>query len=197
MTFGLVRDSTTPEVAFAANPRALSLEPGARELVTLQASADVATAGATGGAFIVQPVGSQAVRVPWAVSFRPRKAEPLLEDVRLSSDVFEPSSVAPTVVAFQAGRADFTAGGDTVAPVALLTAELRRVDGKPLGTLIQMRNLLPGRYAFGLTGRAANGKRLGPGSYMLRLRAKPVEGDVGAPDSVVDLRFTITRGEEQ
>lgn len=194
VSFGLVRDAATPEVAFAANPGALSLDPGARELVTLQASVESGAAGATGGAFIVQPAGSQTVRVPWAVAFRPRKAEPLLADVRLSNDSFEPSPAAPAVVAFQAGRAEATAGSDTVAPVALLTAELRRAGGKSLGTLIQMRNLLPGRYAFGLTGRAANGKRLAPGDYVLRLRAKPVTGDLGAPDTVVDVPFRITRG---
>ena len=68
------------------------------------------------------------------------------------------------------------------------------MNGKELVTLLQMRNLLPGRYAFGLTGRAPDGKRLAPGNYVLRLRAEPVEGDVGAPASVVDVRFAITRG---
>jgi hypothetical protein len=96
------------------------------------------------------------------------------------------------VVAFRAGRAEFTADGQTVAPVALLTAELRREGGRSLGTLIRMRNLLPGRYAFGLTGRSAAGRRLVPGAYVLRLRAKPVAGDIGAADSVVDVRFRIT-----
>jgi minor extracellular serine protease Vpr len=191
VSFGLVRESAAPDVDFAANPGALSLEPGARALVTLQASARGGASGATGGAFVVQPVGSQAVRVPWAVSFRPPKAEPLIGDVRLSNRAFEPSSAAPAVVAFRAGRADSTAEGETVEPVALLTAELRRANGKPLGTLIRMRNLLPGRYAFGLTGRSAAGKRLAPGAYVLRLRAKPVAGDVGAADSVVDVRFRI------
>jgi subtilisin family serine protease len=194
VSFGLVRDSAEPAVAFAASPGALSLEAGASELVTLEASADRAAEGATGGAFVVQPAGSQAVRVPWAVSFRTARPAPLLADVRLSNRVFEPSAAAPAVVAFQAGRADTSADGEAVVPVALLTAELRRADGKALGTLIQMRNLLPGRYAFGLTGRAANGKRLAPGDYVLRLRAKPVAGDAGAPDSVVDLRFTISGG---
>jgi Subtilase family len=193
VSFGLVRDSSTPAVQFAANPGTLSLAPGARELVTLQASAADGSSGATGGVFVVQPAGSQAVRVPWAVSFRPAKAKSLLADVRLSNNVFEPSPAAPAVVAFQAGRAD-TGEGDAVAPVALLTVELRRVNGKELGTLIQMRNRLPGRYAFGLTGRAPDGKRLRPGGYVLRLRATPVAGDAGAPDSVVDVRFTIAGG---
>jgi subtilisin family serine protease len=197
VSFGLAREAATPEVDFAANPGALSLEPGARELVTLQASADGDVSGATGGAFVVQPAGSQAVRVPWAVSFRSRKAAPLLGDIRLSNDAFEPSGAAPAVVAFQAGRADSAADGDTIQPVALLTAELRRANGRPLGTLLRMRNLLPGRYAFGLTGRSAAGERLAPGDYVLRLRARPVSGDVGAADSVVELRFRITRGEKE
>jgi minor extracellular serine protease Vpr len=194
VNFGLVRDSATPAVEFAASPGSLSLDPGARELVTLQASSEDGASGATGGAFVVQPAGSQAVRVPWAVSFRSEEREPLLGDVELSNDAFEPSPAAPAVVAFQAGRADAGEQGDTVAPVALLTAELRRVNGRELGTLLQMRNLLPGRYAFGLTGRAPNGKRLAAGDYVLRLRAEPVEGDFGASDSVVDVRFTITGG---
>jgi minor extracellular serine protease Vpr len=191
VSFGLVRESAAPDVDFAANPGTLSLEPGARALVTLQASAGKGTSGATGGAFVAQPAGSQAVRVPWAVSFRPQKEEPLIGDVRASDRAFEPSSAAPAVVAFRAGRADSAADGETVQPVALLTAELRRLGGKSLGILIRMRNLLPGRYAFGLTGRSATGRKLAPGVYVLRLRAKPVVGDLGAADSVVDIRFRI------
>jgi subtilisin family serine protease len=193
VSFGLVRDTSIPEVAFAANPGSLSLAPRERKLVTLQASADGTAEGIAGGAFVVQPAGSQAVRVPWAVSFRSGKAVPLLTDVKLSNDVFAPSSAAPAVVAFQAGRAD----GEGLAPVALLTADVRRADGKKLGTVIRMRNLLPGRYAFGLTGRGANGEQLAPGDYVLRLRAKPVSGDMGARDTIVDLPFTITGEEPQ
>ncbi len=196
VSFGLARDSAKPEVRFGANPARLSLEPGARELVTLQASAGETAEGAVGGVFVVQPAGSQAVRVPWAVSFRSGRQASLLTDVKLSNDSFEPSGAAPAVVAFQAGRADTAPDGDTIEPVALLTAELRRADGRRLGTLIRMRDLLPGRYAFGLTGRSAAGKRLAPGEYVLRLRAKPVAGDVGAAASIVDVPFTIA-GEGQ
>jgi hypothetical protein len=192
VSFGLVRESGGPDVDFAADPGALSLEPGARALVTLQASAVGKQSGATAGAFVVQPAGSQAVRIPWALAFRAPKAEPLLGDVRISSRSFEAASAAPTLVAFRAGRAELTADGETVEPVALLTAELRRANGKSLGTLIRMRHLLPGRYAFGLTGRSAAGRSLAPGAYVLRLRAKPVAGDMGAADSVVDVRFRIT-----
>jgi subtilisin family serine protease len=193
VSFGLVRDSATPEVAFAADPGALELAPRASALVKLQASVEGTPSAAAGGVFVVRPAGSQAVRVPWAVSFRSEQREPLLADVRLSNDSFEPSSAAPAVVAFQAGRAESGTGGRNLAPVAFLTADLHRASGKPLGALVELRNLLPGRYAFGLTGRAPDGRPLAPGDYVLRLRAEPVAGDLGAPDTVVDLRFTIAR----
>ena len=43
----------------------------------------------------------------------------------------------------------------------------------PLGLLARVRDLLPGRYTFGLTGRDANGGVLAPGDYRLRLVAWP------------------------
>ena len=43
-----------------------------------------------------------------------------------------------------------------------------------------MHDLLPGRYAFGLTGRGPAGRPLAPGRYDVRLRAYPPAGDVGA-----------------
>jgi hypothetical protein len=192
VSFGVARDPGGPAVTFAASPASLSLAPGDSRLVTLEASAKGTVSGAAGGAFIVQPAGSQAARVPWAVSFRTGESRPLLDDVHLSNDSFSPSNAAPAVVAFRAGRADAGPDGDTVAPVSKLVAVLATGKGKELGTLLGMRDLLPGRYAFGLTGRGPDGKRLKPGRYILRLRAEPVEGDAGARPSVVELRFTIT-----
>lgn len=191
VSFGLARDDATPAVDFGTSRASLRLGPGQSEVVRLRASAEGRVRGATGGAFVVQPAGSPAVRVPWAVSFRAGRTEPLLTDVKLSNDVFEPSGAAPAVVAFQAGRADTGPDGDTIEPVAILTAELQTVGGKELGTLLRMRNLLPGRYAFGLTGRSAGGERLAPGDYVLRLRAEPVSGNMDAPDTVEEIPFTI------
>jgi hypothetical protein len=56
-----------------------------------------------------------------------------------------------------------------------------------------MHDLLPGRYAFGLTGRGPAGKPLAPGRYVVRLRAHPPAGDVGAVATVVDVRFRLLR----
>lgn len=191
--FGLARDgSGGPDVAFAANPAQLSLGPGESALVILQASAAPGATGAAGGAFVVQPAGSQAVRVPWAVSFRSGKLDRLVGDVVLSNRVFSPSGAAPAVLAFRAGRADEAVDGETIEPVRLLEGELRTAAGKRLGVLFRLRDLLPGRYAFGLTGRGPTGERLRPGDFVLRLRAEPVEGDAGARPSTVDVRFTIS-----
>ncbi len=61
-----------------------------------------------------------------------------------------------------------------VQAVSRLDLELRRAGAKkPLGVVARLRHLLPGRYAFGLTGRGPAGKRLKPGRYELRLHGVP------------------------
>ena len=52
-----------------------------------------------------------------------------------------------------------------------------------------MRDLLPGRYAFGITGRGPGGRRLPPGDYELHLTATPIDGG-GADEQIVP--FTIS-----
>ena len=56
----------------------------------------------------------------------------------------------------------------------------------------RLRDLLPGRYAFGLTGRGPGGKVLQPGTYVLRLRAQSVDAADGTQPSSVDTVFRIT-----
>jgi hypothetical protein len=109
----------------------------------------------------------------------------LISSLRLSSKRFAPSDTAPTVLSFQAGR--IAAGGQLEA-VALLELRLRGPDGARLGVLAQLRDLLPGRYAFGLTGRDAEGEMLEPGRYSLELTAYPT--GPGEP-SRASLTFTI------
>jgi len=64
--------------------------------------------------------------------------------------------------------------------------------GKRLGVLTRLHDLLPGRYAFGVTGRGPRGNELAEGAYVLRLVAHPVAGDAGAKATTVDVPFTIT-----
>jgi hypothetical protein len=83
------------------------------------------------------------------------------------------------------------AAGETIEPVGVLDLELWTTNGKKLGVLARLRDLLPGRYAFGLTGRDANGKILPAGMYVLRLRAQPVDAEDGAPPSTAQTVFRI------
>jgi hypothetical protein len=193
IAFGITRDRwTEPELSFAASPSNLSLRAGASADVTLVATASAPAEGEAGGAFVVSPQGSRALRVPWAVSFRPDATEPLLSAVRLSNRRFRASDAAPPVLAFGVGDVDADPEGQSVEPVQLLVAEVWTKAGKRLGVLTRLHDLLPGRYAFGVTGRGPQGRKLGKGDYVLRLTAFPVAGDAGARATSVDVPFTIT-----
>jgi hypothetical protein len=193
ISFGVANDSTAgPRVRFAASPAALTLRPGDAGDVVLQAAAPAGGSGLSAGVFVVQPERSRPVRLPWAVSFASAKAGSLVGDIRLSSDSFAPSPAAPAVVAFRVGAVGQGAEGQTIEPVRLLEGELWTAAGKRLGTLFRLRDLLPGRYAFGLTGRGPFGNTLRPGGYELRLTAEPVEGAEGTPPSTAKVAFTIS-----
>ena len=189
--FGITRDAPGgPELTFSADPARVTLEPGTSTSVVLVASARGTAVGNAGGSFLVLRDGARSVRVPWAVSFRGGN-RPLLSDIALSHRDFSASDAAPAVLAFRAGRVHSSATGYAVVPVGVLVAELRTAAGERLGVLARMRDLLPGRYALGLTGRGPSGKKLAPGSYVVRVRADPVPGDFGAGATAVDVPFTI------
>jgi hypothetical protein len=61
-------------------------------------------------------------------------------------------------------------------------------DRRNLGSLASLRDVLPGRYAFGLTGRGPAGAVLKPGRYRLRITAQPTEP---GPPSIRSLFFRI------
>ena len=95
------------------------------------------------------------------------------------------------------GRVLRTADGNTVVPVLRLDVELWTDDGKRLGLLTRLRDLLPGRYAIGLTGHAPGGKvldarRLPAARVRLADRRRPADRAIRAvPDNevtVVDSR---------
>jgi hypothetical protein len=194
VSFGVSRDAWgDPELSFAAVPASIALQAGGSSEVTLMASGTGPLVGEAGGTFVIEPDGSRPVRVPWAVSFRDEKPDALLTEVELSTDTFPASDAAPAVLSFRAGGVETDDDGQAIEPVQLLVAELYTRKGRPLGVLSRMHDLLPGRYAFGLTGRGPTGKRLEPGRYVVRLRAHPPAGDVGAVATVVDVRFRLTR----
>jgi subtilisin family serine protease len=158
-------------VVVAASPRRLTLGPGGRAHVFVTARLAFAprSSGPMEGAVRVTTIGGGAFRVPWVV-IPARARQPLLGDVQISSTSFEPSDSAPAVLTLMAGR---IAGGE-LRPLDRLDLELWR-GGRNLGVLVRIRDVLPGRYAFGLTGRDAAGDKLEPGRYRLLLNAFPTD----------------------
>lgn len=131
--------------------------------------------GALQGRILVSPIGGAPIRIPWTIGARPARLT-LLAGLSLSARRFRPSDASPSVLAFQAGRLLAGESGSSVQPVSRLDIELWDATGrKPsrLGLLARLRDLLPGRYAFGLTGRDPHGRVLPPGRYRLRLVAFP------------------------
>jgi hypothetical protein len=187
IAFASVADQPSA-IGFTAEPARLNLGPGASAQVTLGISASQLNAGAS-GALLVTAAGARPARVPWAVGKRPAAPAPLVGSVSLSNWEFEPSKSAPAVLAFRAGRAD--AGDGKIEPVGLLDVELWTPEGKKLGLIARLRDLLPGRYAIGLTGRDAQGKVLLAGIYVLRLRAQPVDAEDGTPPSTAQTVIRI------
>ena len=111
----------------------------------------------------------------------------LIGGARLSTERFRPSDSAPALLELRAGRLVDHGGVSEVLPVSHLDLDLWRGD-ELLGRLARLRNLLPGRYTFGLTGRGPEGRRLDPGRYRLQLVAYP-PGD--SPASRQNVEFEI------
>jgi hypothetical protein len=179
----------TELLAIKIEPRSFVLRQGKKRRVTVTMRAAARPAeDVAAGALVVVPEGGRAIRVPWAVTFRPFTS-PLVTDVRLSRREFAPSDRASTVLSFRAGRVTLRTGVPELRPVSRLDVRLIRPDGSWLGVIARLRDVLPGRYAFGLTGRDPQGTRLPPGDYRLQLVAWPV--DDGPPTRVL-LPFTIS-----
>jgi hypothetical protein len=95
----------------------------------------------------------------------------LLSRVSLTTTAGRVSDATPAVLALVAGAVTTTPGLQ-VRPLELLEVQLLR-NGELLGVLARRRELLPGRYTFGLTGRGPGGERLPRGSYEVRVVARP------------------------
>ena len=63
-----------------------------------------------------------------------------------------------------------------VLPLSRLDLELWSPQGGRIGLLARLRDVLPGRYSFGVTGRDPTGAVLPHGDYQLRLFAYATNG---------------------
>jgi minor extracellular serine protease Vpr len=185
---GLV-DGRPAGTSIRVHPRRFRLAPGRTGRVYVDATAARPGGETLTGAVEFELDGRPALAVPWAAA--PGVPENrLLSAVQLRTPAFKPSDTSTSVLSFAAGRLMRGADGYQVQPVSRLDLELRRVGArKPLGLLARLRHLLPGRYAFGLTGRGPGGKILRRGHYELRLFAYPTGS---GPPTRRTVRFRVT-----
>jgi hypothetical protein len=157
--------------------------------VTLRAPVAPKEAAVT-GALQVTPVGSQMLRIPWALVFRQSEAS-LLPRVSLSKTSFPASDTDPAILSVQAGAVVTSGSGSVeVRPVSRLDVLLYDASGRYLGVMARLRDLLPGTYSFGITGRGPTSARLPAGAYELRLNAWPTLPRAGQP-SRAKIRFRL------
>jgi subtilisin family serine protease len=176
-------------VEFDVRPRRLSLAPGRTAHVRVRArlTSNLEGSAPTEGIVSVTPMAGREVRVPWTIAFG-RRLPPRLASVRLSTRAFAPSDATPALLNFVAGSVRRSGGTPEVLPLLRLDLELWSPEGGRIGLLARLRNVLPGRYSFGVTGRDPTGAVLPEGDYELRLIAFGT--DAGAP-TVRTISFTI------
>ncbi len=175
-------------VDVAMSKERLTLPPGAsREVqVTITASALPHRPGGLAGAVRAKVVRGGTLRIPWSVGL-PVVGKPVVSHVAISHTSFAPSDRRPPVLVLVAGRVDGTREQPQLLPLQKLELEVLR-GKRRIGLLIRLRDVLPGRYGFGLTGRGPGGARLPKGDYVLRVIGTPVGG---GDATVVDTPFQI------
>jgi hypothetical protein len=163
-------------LSFAIEPARLVLRQG--DTATVKVTARLAARPATAlgrGTIEVGVRGAAPLRIPWAIDYRPYTG-PLLTRAALTAKTFRPSSAAPARLIVDAGAVVRRGALVEVQPVMRLDVQLYGPNGEGLGLLARIRDLLPGRYTFGITGRGPDGVELAPGGYRLRLVAWPMAG---------------------
>ncbi|HLF68690.1 MAG TPA: S8 family serine peptidase [Gaiellaceae bacterium] len=162
-------------VQVSLDPARFRLAPGAaREVVVVADTRELSEqAGVATGELVLRVAGSPETRVPWAVVVPNREVD-LLSRVELRATARRVSDATPAVLSLVAGAV--TPEPDTqIRPVDVLEVQLWQ-DRELLGVLLRRRELLPGRYSFGLTGRRADGERLPRGTFTIRVVARPGDG---------------------
>ena len=183
-------DNDSEALRFLVSPTHFALAPGKARRVKVSVLAPAAPDGVrlVTGTIRIGTVGTETLRVPWALLFRLPAAD-LLGHVSLSQTSFAPSDAAPSILTVRAG-AVVRDDGTQIVPVRRLDILLYTASGKFLGVMARLNDLLPGSYSFGITGRGPTSARLKPGSYELRLAAWPTLPLAAKPDRA-QVTFTI------
>lgn len=156
-------------------PARVAILPGRRALVRVTARLPERPSGAIQtGAVAVRPDGGQILRIPWVIGLR-QPTGSLVGQPTLDRTSFRPSDTQPAVLEVQIGFVDGSSPVQ-IEPAARFEVLLYGSNGAFIGVLARLRDLLPGTYSFGITGRGPGGAILAPGSYQLRLVAWPAGG---------------------
>ena len=91
-------------------------------------------------------------------------------------------------LSFVAGSVRRSGGLPEVLPLSRLDLELWSPTGGRIGLLARLRDVLPGRYSFGVTGRDPTGSVLPRGEYQLRLAAFATDN---GPPTIRTITFAI------
>jgi subtilisin family serine protease len=152
----------------------LRIGAGATVTVTLRAdTSSMEASGAAIGDLLLRVAGSPPVRVPWAVA-APDPNVDLLSHLSLKTTGERISDATPAVLGMVVGGV-VPGSVPEIRPVDVLQVQLWR-NGGFVGVLAKRRELLPGHYTFGLTGRGPDGGRLRGSDYSIRLVARPSDG---------------------
>jgi hypothetical protein len=172
LSISAVTQNESEALTFKVVPDRLLLRVGRAARVRITVTAPAAPqARLVTGAMQIAAAGSQTLRVPWALGFH-RYSANLVPHVTLSKSSFKASDTNPAVLTVQAGNL-IRDGGLQIQPVARLDVLLYTASGRFIGVMARLRNLLPGTYSFGITGRGPTSAQLAPGAYELRLAAWP------------------------
>jgi minor extracellular serine protease Vpr len=169
-------------VEITVDPQRLRIRPGrSAEVVVRAGTADLSSeAGAATGELVLRTGESPEVHVPWAVAV-PDPVD-LVSRTRIELTGTRVSDATPAALSFVAGSVTATPEPQ-VRAVELIEVELWR-RAERLGLLARRRELLPGRYTFGLTGRGPTGARLSRGTYTIRVLAFPGDGTRRQTDTI-------------
>jgi minor extracellular serine protease Vpr len=182
-------DNASESVRFRVAPGSFTVAAGRARRVQVTVTARAAPADrVVTGAIELVPVGSETLRVPWALLFR-ASTGPLLGHLSLSRRSFPPSDTNPAILTLQAG-AVVRDDGLQIVPVRRLDILLYTASGRFVGVMARLRDLLPGSYSFGITGRGPSSVRLAAGGYELRLAAWPTL-PLAAKPTRAQVKFTV------
>jgi len=190
LSVSIVSNVDPEALGFKVTPDRLVLGIGDAARIKIRIVAPAAPGPSTvTGVLKVAADASETLRVPWALSFQPPPTN-LIAHVSLSSTAFKQSDTKPAVLTVQAGNLVRNGGQLEVQPVARLDVALYTANGAYVGLLTRLRDVLPGAYSFGITGRGPTSAPLAPGGYELRLAAWPTLPNDADP-SRATVRFRV------